>query len=271
MAKNPEQYGLTDLVPDAPVLSDTVTTDYAIDLRLVADLTGATLQEIVALNPALLRLTTPRDIPYDLHMPPGTQAAYLDRLKDIPEENRASWRFHIVRDGETLDQIAASLHARSAEIAAYNEITAAKPMEAGDELVVPVAGVSASATGQERYTAGRNDTLITVADRFGVTVEQLRAWNHLSSNRVTPGRMLFVTEPVRLAPGMRSAARGRAKQHAAVSAHGTHAAGTTGKPSASTHSAKTGVAPHAASKSTAAASKSIPAANSKKPAKKVVH
>ena len=71
MAKNPQQYGLTDLVPDAPVLSDTVTTDYAIDLRLVADLTDSTVAEIVALNPALLRLATPRDIPYDLHLPAG--------------------------------------------------------------------------------------------------------------------------------------------------------------------------------------------------------
>ena len=37
MAKNPEQYGLDKVVPDAAVISDTVTVDYAIDLRLVAD------------------------------------------------------------------------------------------------------------------------------------------------------------------------------------------------------------------------------------------
>ena len=43
MAKNPEQYGLDKIVPDAPVVSDTVTVDYAIDLRLVADVTNASL------------------------------------------------------------------------------------------------------------------------------------------------------------------------------------------------------------------------------------
>ena len=216
MAKNPAQYGLAGLVPDAPVLSDTVTTGYAIDLKLVADLTGATVAEIVALNPALLRLATPRDIPYDLHLPPGTRNAFLDRLKDIPEDNRISWRFHIVKDGETLDQIATTLHGHTTEIAAYNDVTPSHPIEAGDELIVPVAGVSASASGQEHYTTGRNDTLITVADRFGVTVEQLRAWNHLTSNRIAPGRSLFVTEPIRLAPGMRSSrARARTTQHTA--------------------------------------------------------
>ena len=72
MAKNPEQYGLTNLNLDPPVLSDTVTTNYAIDLRLVADVTDSTVADIVALNPALLRLSTPRDIPYDLHIPSGS-------------------------------------------------------------------------------------------------------------------------------------------------------------------------------------------------------
>src|SRR6202044_2531454 len=58
MAKNPEQYGLDRMVPEDAVISDTVTVDYAIDLRLVADVAGAKLPEIVALNPSLLRMTT---------------------------------------------------------------------------------------------------------------------------------------------------------------------------------------------------------------------
>ncbi len=205
MAKNPKQYGLTDIVPDPPVLSDTVTTSYAIDLQLVADLTDATVPEIVALNPALLRLSTPSDIPYDMHIPAGTRQTYLDRLKEIPEEDRRSWRFHVVKDGETLDTIAASMHAKASAIATYNDIAAAQPVEAADELVVPIAAAERSA--QQRYKVRRGDTLITVADRFGISIEQLRAWNRLSSNRVAPGRSLYVAEPVRLAPRSSSRAR----------------------------------------------------------------
>ena len=230
MARNPTQYGLADLVPDAPVLSDTVTTDYAIDMRLVADITNSTVGEIVALNPALLRLSTPRDIAYDLHIPPGTKSVYLDRINNIPEANRSSWRFHIVKDGETLDQIAVALHAHSAEVATYNSITSAKPLEAGDELIVPVAASSSIAPGQQRYTLRRADTLVTVADRFGVTVEQLRAWNHLTSSRVEPGRSLYVVEPIRLAPATR-ASRGRRGHKASAPAHSS-----SGK--AATHSIK---------------------------------
>jgi membrane-bound lytic murein transglycosylase D len=200
MAKNPQQYGLTDVVPDAPILSDEVTTNYAIDMRLVADLTNATIPEIVALNPALLRLSTPSDIPYGLHLPPGTRDMFLTRLKNIPEEDRTAWRFHVVQNGETLDQIAESMHAHPAEITSFNDIT--DPIEAGDELVIPIAASSRLTPG-ERYTMRRNDTLVTVADRFGVTVEQLRTWNHLSSNRVAPGHALYVVEPIRLAPATR--------------------------------------------------------------------
>jgi membrane-bound lytic murein transglycosylase D len=200
MAKNPKQYGLTDVVPDAPVVEDTVTTEYAISMPLVADLTGSSVQEIVTLNPALLRLSTPRDIPYDLHLPAGTKQEYMDRVKEIPEEDRASWRFHVVKDGETLEDIATAMHTRAAEIATVNEIAAGDPPKAGDALVIPVAVRAA----QERYRARRGDTLVTVADRFGVSVEDLRAWNHLSSNRLSPGRTLYVAEPVRLAPATRT-------------------------------------------------------------------
>jgi membrane-bound lytic murein transglycosylase D len=207
MAKNPKQYGLTDVVPDAPVGSDMVTTEYAISLPLVADVTGTSVQEIVALNPALLRLTTPKDIPYDLHLPTGSKQEYMDRVKEIPEEDRANWRFHVVKAGETVDDIATEMHTRAAEIATVNEIAAGDPPKAGDALVIPVA----TKAGQQRYKAKRGDTVVTVADRFGVSVEGLREWNHLSSNKLTPGRSLYVAEPVRLAPATRTrSARGHA-------------------------------------------------------------
>ena len=210
MAKNPQLYGLTDLVPDAPVLSDEVTTTYAIDMRLVADLADSSVSEIVALNPALLRLATPRDIPYQLHIPPGTHDVFLDRLKNIPEDDRTSWRFHVVKDDETLDQIATSLHVRATEIASFNSVTSAEPIEAGDELVIPIAASRSLPPGQ-RYKVNRSDTLVTVADRFGVTIEQLRDWNHLSSNHIAPGRSLYVVEPIRLAPQTHAGRRNRGR------------------------------------------------------------
>ncbi len=206
MAKNPEQYGLDKVVPDEPVVSDTVAVDYAIDLRLVADVTNSSLPEIVALNPSLLRMTTPRDMPFDLHVPVGTRDVFTARLKDIPEDKRSSWRFHVVRSGETLDGIATALHVHANDIARTNGLTADDGVDVGDELVIPVASSSANA-GPQRYAVRRGDTMITVADRFGVSVEELRRWNHLSSNGLKPGTSLAIAEPVKLAPSMRVRSR----------------------------------------------------------------
>ena len=224
MAKNPEQYGLDKIVPDAPVMSDTVTVDYAIDLRLVADVTNSSLPEIVALNPSLLRMTTPRDVSFDLHIPLGMRDVFAERIKAIPEDKRSSWRFHVVRSGETLDGIAATSHVHASEIAATNRLTAGDSLDAGDELVIPVANAVANA-GPQRYTLRRGDTLVTVADRFGVSVEELRRWNHLSSSVVKPGSSLAVAEPVKLAPSMRVRAKsGRGKKSSHGSATPVYAA-----------------------------------------------
>jgi membrane-bound lytic murein transglycosylase D len=199
MAKNPKQYGLENVVPEPPVVSDTVTVNYPVDLRLVADITNASLQDIVALNPSLLRMTTPRDMDFDLHLPGGTKDLYGKRIAEIPENKRATWRFHVAKPGESLDSIASSFRARSTEIASINDISPDASIDPGDELVVPIATAS-TVPRPQRYTARAGDTLVTIADRFDVTVEELRRWNHLSSAGVRAGRTIAVSQPVRLAP-----------------------------------------------------------------------
>jgi membrane-bound lytic murein transglycosylase D len=210
MAKNPEKYGLDKMVPDEPVVSDTVSVDYAIDLRLVADVTNSSLPEIVALNPSLLRMTTPGDMPFDLHIPIGTHDVFTERLKEIPQDKRSSWRFHVVRSGESLDGIVSSLHAHLSDVVAANGLSANDGVDTGDELVIPV--TVAASTRPQRYTVHHGDTLVTVSDRFGVSVEELRRWNHLSSSTVRPGASIAVAEPVKLAPGTHVHGRGSRKR-----------------------------------------------------------
>jgi membrane-bound lytic murein transglycosylase D len=55
----------------------------------------------------------------------------------------------------------------------------------------------------------RGDTLVTVADRFNVTVQQLRRWNHLTAARLEPGRRLYVAEPALVTRSSRSASKRR--------------------------------------------------------------
>lgn len=261
MAKNPAQYGLDKLVPMAPVISDTVTIDYTIDLHLVADVTNASLQEIVALNPSLLRMSTPHDTPFDLHIPAGTKDAYVARIKEIPEEKRSSWRFHVVRAGESLDSIATVMHARASEIAETNGITAGESVDEGDELIIPVT-VAAAASRPSRYTVRRGDSLITVADRFGVSVEELRRWNHLSSSTVSPGHVLLVAEPVKLAPGTR--VRGKGAHGKRSSTHGATSSKHAGGKGSLRTSAKSSSVKSSSTKTTKASSSKGGSASSSK-------
>jgi len=207
MAKNPQQYGLEGMVPDAPVISDKVKVNYAVDMRLVADTTGASLAEIVALNPSLLHSGTPRDQSFDLHLPAGTEGLYQKRIKEIPEDKRSSWRFHVVRAGESLDSIASTLHGRPSEIAVANGLKENAEISTGDELVVPVTNI-AVATRATHYTTRAGDTLVTIADRFNVSVEDLRVWNHLSSATIAAHRSLAVAEPAHVTSSARTRSRG---------------------------------------------------------------
>ena len=48
------------MVKEKPVPYDTVKIDYPIDLRLAAECVDATADDLLDLNPSLLRMTTPK-------------------------------------------------------------------------------------------------------------------------------------------------------------------------------------------------------------------
>jgi membrane-bound lytic murein transglycosylase D len=224
MAKNPKQYGLDDLSPDPAVQEDTVSTDYAVDLRLVSDITGASVQEIQSLNPSLLRMSTPPDEPFDLHVPAGTKETFERAIAEIPEDKRRYWRYHVLQPDDTMEQIAHTYHVSASEIAFVNQLSSTSSDLSGlDSLVIPVAPASApSSLRNARYRTRRGDTLITVADRFGVTVDQLRRWNHLTGTSVKEGRDLYVAEPARITGSSRG--RGKARVRSAVKRATAHPA-----------------------------------------------
>jgi membrane-bound lytic murein transglycosylase D len=225
LAKNPKQYGLDDLSPDPPLLTDMVQTNYSVDLRLVADVTDAPVQEIAALNPSLLRGATPPDEAFELHLPVGTKDIFEKRIVEIPEDKRRYWRFHKVGAGESLDEIAHAYHVQASEIAFVNQLSSTTDLSGVDDLVIPVTPASSpSSAGTATYRARKGDTLVTVADRFGVTVDQLKRWNHLNSTVIAPGHHLYVAEPARI-----SASRSHRKSGASRSGNSSTTRPATGR------------------------------------------
>ncbi|MGC2636703.1 MAG: transglycosylase SLT domain-containing protein [Acidobacteriaceae bacterium] len=225
MAKNPKQYGLDDITPDPPLVTDTVTTDYAVDLRLVSDIVGAPVQEIAGLNPSLLRMSTPPDDSFDLHLPAGTKAAYEREIAEIPVDKRRYWRLQTVEQGDTLESVAHKWHVSESELAFVNQLSSTSDLAGVDSLVIPLAPASEPHSLRNAlYHPRRDDTLVTIADRFGVTVGDLRRWNHIRGSTLEPGRGLYVAEPAHITPSShrRSSKGGSAKKTTSAKHKSTH-------------------------------------------------
>lgn len=224
IAKNPAKYGFDDLMFDPPVLADTVTLNYTVDLRLVADILNAPVEQLAALNPSLLRMTTPPDSSFDLHLPAGTADLFEQRIALIPVQHRAAWRYHRLVEGETLASLSRDYRVSIAAIEAANQIKSGKGESAepaggiaGPEaILLPLAPVAEPLARTQFYSARHGDTLVTIADRFNVSLDQLRRWNHLTGNKVAAGQKLRVTD----LPGSSSHTAHHKKNSAATASKG---------------------------------------------------
>ena len=219
IANHPTQYGFDDVTLDPPVLTDTVTVNYSVNLRLVSDIVGAPEDELAALNPSLLRLVTPPDAPFDLHLPAGTATVFTERIAAIPEPRRNAWRYHHVAAEDSLASVAREYHVTVEELAEANHLRSSEGLQRVEALAVPQAP-AAVPSARMLYTVRRGDTLVTIADRFGVSLNQLRRWNRVAGVRVAPGRRLYVAEPAH-APSATHRPRGGAAAENGSGAHKT--------------------------------------------------
>ncbi len=204
MAKNPQQYGLDEVVAEKPVPYDAVQIDYPVDLRLVAECVDASASTLQDLNPSLLRLTTPKDHEFELHLPAGTKERYLSAIAAIPPDMRVWWRYHKVASGDTLASLARTYRTTRQAIAQANYLDGDADLKVESKLIIPVApgkhpwaddGVS-YARHLTRYKVRKGDTVESVADNFGVPPTMVRRWNRLKGDSLHGRRVLYVHLPV---------------------------------------------------------------------------
>ena len=221
VARNPAQYGF-DIVPLDPLAYDTVTVSGPVDLRRVAEWTGASIDDIRALNPALRRWTTPvREPDFELKVPVGTSGLFQTRLAEATPNDRAALKWYTVKRGESLAAVARKQRVSTADLAAANGLSTRSRLSANQQLVIPSSPATLMATRTRRaapvevasrsistgpaavpavnrpaspivYRVKRGDTLFGIARLFDTTVEQIKAWNKLRGNSITAGARLKI-------------------------------------------------------------------------------
>jgi LysM repeat protein len=108
---------------------------------------------------------------------------------------------HRVRQGETLLSIAGLYGITVEEIQAANNMDDVL-IRAGDELIIPVSSqgsttsISDTVASSFEYIVQPGDTVISIASRFGSTVEEILRTNNLANNEfILPGDVLLIPVP----------------------------------------------------------------------------
>ena len=201
MAKNPSQYGLDSVEMEKRDDYDTVTIDYPVDLRLVADCVGVTPSDLQDINPSLLRLSTPRTGSFQLHIPAGTKDQFQTAIAAVPPDKRLWWRYHTVHSGDTIMTLARTYHTTAKQIEEANHLDGPE-LDADAKLLIPVAAgkhAEDNATYARhitRYKVHKGDTVESVAENFGISAQQLRRWNGIRGNSLAGRRVLALHLPV---------------------------------------------------------------------------
>jgi membrane-bound lytic murein transglycosylase D len=209
VAKEPSLYGV-QVETEKPVEADTVRPGHPISLTLVADATGADLDDLRTLNPQLLRNVTPNDAQFELKLPPGMAQKFEENIQQVPAEKWTSWRLHAVESGETLGEIARHYRVTVPALENANHLEAHAALPEGFLLNVPT---PPPAVRLVSYRVKRGDTLEGIAERYAVTVEQLKHWNNIHGSTVPRGARL------RIYAGGGPAGTARGKSKVAESGH----------------------------------------------------
>jgi membrane-bound lytic murein transglycosylase D len=205
IARSPELYGFT-VNSSAPLAYDTIEIPGALDLKIIAEWGGISVEELQDLNPELRRTTTPIT-PHNLKVPVGTGAAIQARLDSAGSLYR-TFKFHTVKRGETVTSVSRKYGISSKELRDANGLSAKAKLSAKQELMIPARSATAlpsggasqpttstravTSTAPRTYRVRQGDTLLSIAKQFSTTVQELKRLNSLSSDRIKIGDQLTV-------------------------------------------------------------------------------
>ncbi len=190
---------------------DTITVKQELSLRNISTLLDIPLDHLRYLNPAFRQNIIPYNPEnhYVLRLPNEYAGIFLANEEAIynyrtPEEIRqeelaaqlAETTVHLVSRGEVLGTIARRYGTSVRSIQQLNNLrgTLIRP---GQRLIVraPAPPPNPSPAGANVHVVRSGETLGVIANRYNISVDNLKQWNSLSSTIIRPGQQLIVRPP----------------------------------------------------------------------------
>lgn len=207
---NPSRYNVKlTSIPNEPYF-EIVDTEGQIDLSTVSQLTGMNMDEIYTLNPGINNWATDPDGPHHLLIPVDKADAFRTKLAALPEGERVKWQKYEIRSGDTLGRIAYLYRCDVNTLRQINHLRG-NLIRVGHTLLIPTSkkplseyslsqdvrsfgNLKRSPDGQRlSYKIKSGDTLWDLSLSYGVSIEQLCAWNGLNKKSILrPGQTLTV-------------------------------------------------------------------------------
>jgi peptidoglycan lytic transglycosylase D len=207
---NPEKYKVVIKPIENGQYFEQVDINSQIDLATAAELSELSIEELYTLNPGFNRWATDPKGPHRLLIPLDKAAAFESKLASLSSADRIKWQQHKIQKGESLGRIATRYRTDIATLKQINRLKG-NTIRTGHSLLIPTAqkplkhyslsldsrrykGLKRSGDGQRYvYVIKRGDNLWDIGRHYGISVNQLCAWNGISRKSILrPGKKLDI-------------------------------------------------------------------------------
>ncbi|WP_299198257.1 LysM peptidoglycan-binding domain-containing protein [Thermocrinis sp.] len=100
-------------------------------------------------------------------------------------------KYHKVKSGESIEKIAKNYGVSVQELLKANKNIKPNKLKVGESLCIPQR-ISAKAQDYAIYKVKKGDTLQSIAEKFGVDVQELKSFNNLKSEKVKEGQEIKI-------------------------------------------------------------------------------
>lgn len=153
VAKHPEAFGFSqdEFNPESPFAFDEIKLTDSVDLEVISQASGCSVEEIQEFNPELKRWCTPpasQSEPYSLRLPAGRKEQFINNFGKVAPSERLHFKIHRVQKGDTLSKIAVRYRSAQEAILRMNQLKSTRALRLGSDLVVPVPSAVALKAGK---------------------------------------------------------------------------------------------------------------------------